>query len=83
MKEHIERAVGRGVTAARRVGGGCINEGWRVELEGGRTAFVKTRAQVAPDEYESEAAALRWLAEPDAVNVPRVLGVSEHVLVLE
>jgi fructosamine-3-kinase len=83
VKEHVERAVGRAVTAARRVGGGCINEGWRVELEGGDTAFVKTRAQVAPDEYDSEAAALRWLAEPRAVNVPRVLGVSEHVLALE
>ena len=83
MKEDIERAVGRRVVAARPVGGGCINEGWRAELEGGTTAFVKTRADVPPDEYENEAAALRWLAEPKAVNVPAVLGHSERVLAIE
>ena len=83
MKEHVEEAVGRKVAGATRVGGGCINEGWRVELDDGKSAFVKTRAQVAPDEYENEAAALRWLAEPDAVNVPAVLGFNEHVLALE
>jgi fructosamine-3-kinase len=83
MNEEIERATGRRVGAARPVGGGCINEGWRVELEGGITAFVKTRRDVPPDEYGNEAAALRWLAEPQAVNVPAVLGHSERVLALE
>src|SRR3954468_6702150 len=83
MKGDGESAVGRRVVDARRVGGGCINEGWRVQLEDGTRAFVKTRAEVARGEYESEAAALRWLAEPGAVNVPRVLGVSEQVLALE
>jgi fructosamine-3-kinase len=83
MKEAIERAIGRRVVDARRVGGGCINEGWRVELEGGTRAFVKTRSQVAPGEYEAEARALRWLAEPQAVRVPEVLGVSDDVLALE
>ena len=83
MKAAIERATGRRVTEARRVGGGCINEGWRAELDDGRVAFVKTRAEVAPGEYETEADALRWLAEPQAVRVPAVLGVSEEVLALE
>jgi fructosamine-3-kinase len=75
--------VGLRVVGAARVGGGCINEGWRVELEDGTRAFVKTRPAVSPDEYANEAAGLRWLAEPEAVNVPRVLGYSEHVLALE
>jgi fructosamine-3-kinase len=83
MKEAAESAVGLRVADARRVGGGCINEGWRVEFEDGTRAFVKTRLQVAPGEYEAEAAALRWLAEPGAVNVPRVLGYSERVLAIE
>ena len=83
MKKHVELAVGRRLVDARRVGGGCINEGWQVELEGGEPAFVKTRAQVAPGEYGTEARALGWLAEPQAVNVPRVLGVSERLLALE
>jgi fructosamine-3-kinase len=83
MRQAIERATGRRVRDARRVGGGCINEGWRAELDDGRVAFVKTRQEVAPGEYETEAEALRWLAEPHAVSVPDVLGVSDEVLVLE
>lgn len=78
MKDAIERATGRRVTGARRVGGGCINEGWQVDLEGGERAFVKTRQDVPRGEYETEAAGLRWLAEPQAVRVPKVLGVSEE-----
>jgi len=83
MKDEIERATGRRVVAARRVGGGCINDGWRVEFDDRSVAFVKTRAGVPPDEYSNEAAALRWLAEPRAVNVPEVLGHSERVLAIE
>jgi fructosamine-3-kinase len=83
MKEEIERATGQRVMGVWRVGGGCINDGWRVGLDGGATAFVKTRQDVPPDEYENEAAALRWLAEPQAVNVPRVIGVSKQVLAIE
>ena len=83
MKEEIARAVGRRVVGARPVGGGCINEGWRAELDDGRVAFVKTRSDVPPDEYENEAAALGWLAEPRTVNVPAVLGHTERVLAIE
>ena len=83
MKERVEGVLGRRVVDARRVGGGCINEGWRVELEGGEQAFVKTRPEAAPGEYAAEAAALEWLAEPGAVRVPRVIGVGEDLLALE
>jgi fructosamine-3-kinase len=83
MKDAVERATGRRVTAARRVGGGCINEGWQVEFDRGGRAFVKTRGEVAPGEYATEAEGLRWLAEPGAVRVPKVLGVSEGLLALE
>jgi fructosamine-3-kinase len=65
------------VADARRVGGGCINEGWRVEFEDRGLAFVKTRQDVAPGEYTIEADGLRWLAEPAAVRVPAVIAVRE------
>jgi fructosamine-3-kinase len=83
MKEEIELATGRRVVSTQPVGGGCINEGWRAELDDGRVVFVKTRSDVPPDEYANEAAALEWLAEPQAVNVPAVLGHSPRVLALE
>ena len=75
--------IGQPVASAQRVGGGCINEGWRVDLESGERLFVKTRAEVAPGEYTAEADGLRWLAEPGAVRVPAVHAVADDMLALE
>jgi len=72
-----------GATNARRVGGGDINEAWRVTLVDGATAFVKTRADAGPGEYTAEATGLAWLAEPGALRTPRVLEVGEDYLALE
>jgi fructosamine-3-kinase len=73
----------QGATNARRVGGGDINEAWRVTLADGREAFVKTRGEAAPEEYAAEARGLRWLAEPGALRTPRVWEVTRGHLVLE
>jgi fructosamine-3-kinase len=75
------RALGRPL-AARAVSGGMINSAWRLELEGGARAFVKARADAPPDEYATEAAALRWLAAGGA-RVPAVLAVERDFLALE
>ncbi len=72
-----------GATGARRVGGGDINEAWRVTLADGATAFVKTRADAGPGEYTAEADGLAWLAEPGALRTPRVIEVGEDYLALE
>ena len=83
LEEAVRAATGRAVRGLQRVGGGDINEAFRVQFEDESFGFVKTRADVAPGEYEAEAAALRWLAEPRALRVPEVLGVGERVLVLD
>src|SRR5262249_30050748 len=72
-----------GARVLERCGGGDINEAWRVALADGREAFVKTRAQARPGEYELEAFGLRWLAEPGALRLPQVLEVGEGYLALE
>jgi fructosamine-3-kinase len=72
-----------GATDAQPVGGGDINQAFRVRMADGRVAFVKTRAGAAPGEYEAEAEGLRWLAEPGAVRTPAVLEVGECYLALE
>ncbi len=72
-----------GARQARALSGGDINEAFRVVLADGRDAFVKTRDDAEPGEFESEAAGLRWLAEARALRVPRVLEVSEQYLALE
>ena len=72
-----------GASGARPVGGGDINEAFRVLLADGREAFVKTRADPNPGEYAAEAAGLAWLAEPGALRTPRVLDLDEGYLALE
>ena len=72
-----------GARDARAVGGGDINEAFRVTLADGSDAFVKTRAGAAPGEYAAEAAGLRWLAERGALRTPRVLDVADGYLALE
>jgi fructosamine-3-kinase len=79
----VRDATGRGARAGERVSGGSINEAWRVELDDGTPAFVKTRAGAAPEEYATEAAGLRWLAAAGGLPVPAVLGLGTEVLVLE
>jgi fructosamine-3-kinase len=80
----IAAATGSPPRAATRVGGGDINDAWRVELHDQRQAFVKTRPDVPAGEYAAEAAALAWLGEPEGgLAVPAVLGVTDDVLVLE
>jgi fructosamine-3-kinase len=71
-----------GARDVRRVGGGDINESFRVALDGG-DAFVKTRADAAAGEYAAEAAGLAWLAEPGALRTPRVLEIDARYLALE
>lgn len=72
-----------GARDARAVGGGDINEAFRVTLADGREAFVKTRHGAAPGEYAAEARGLRWLAEPGALRTPAVLDVGGDHLALE
>ena len=73
----VARAAGAEVTGGSRASGGSINEAWALELAGGGRAFVKTRVDAAPGEYATEAAGLGWLAQADAVALPRVLAVGE------
>jgi len=72
-----------GAHDALRLGGGDINEAFRVRLADGSEAFVKTRAGAIPGEYEAEAAGLGWLAEPGLLRTPRVVELGPDYLALE
>ncbi len=72
-----------GAEDVRRVGGGDINEAFRLRLGDGRVAFVKTRRETVPGEYAAEASGLLWLAEPGLLRTPAVLEVHEEYLALE
>lgn len=70
------------MTSSHPVAGGDLNDAFDVTLADGRRLFVKTRAGAPPDEYATEAAGLRWLAEPGALRVPEVVAVGETFLAL-
>src|SRR5258707_7058582 len=72
-----------GASDPRPVGGGDINEAYRVTLADGREAFVKTRREPIPGEYAAEAVGLAWLAEPGQVRTPAVLDQDESYLALQ
>jgi fructosamine-3-kinase len=82
LEQAVATAVGRPVRALQPVPGGDINNAYRAEFENGAPAFVKTRPDAPPGEYASEAAGLRWLAEPGGLGTPDVLGVSDELLAL-
>jgi fructosamine-3-kinase len=77
LAEAVGRAAGSPVIGGRPASGGSINEAWALELEDGRRAFVKTRADASAGEYGIEAAGLRWLAEPGALELPGVIAVGD------
>jgi fructosamine-3-kinase len=75
LAEAAGAALGSAVADARSLSGGDLNDTWRLELTDGRTVFAKTAADAPPGGYTTEAAGLRWLAEPGALELPEVLAV--------
>jgi fructosamine-3-kinase len=73
----LERLCESPVAEVRRAGGGDINEAYWVRLADERRMFLKTRADARRGEYVAEAAGLRWLAQPRALNVPVVVAVGD------
>lgn len=85
LRDAIESARGASVAAHAPVHGGDVAVAYRVDLHDGRRVFAKTHRNPPPGFFTTEAAGLRWLAEPSALPVPAVLAVSDQpaFLVLE
>lgn len=76
-------SVPAGASVLGRVSGGDINEALRLRLRDGREAFVKTRADARPGEFEAEARGLAWLADAAALRVPAVIEAAPGHLALQ
>lgn len=72
IEQRIAAATGSAFNGAEHtpVGGGCINDAYRIE-GGGRRFFVKLNDADRLEMFEAEAAGLDELAAADAVRVPR------------
>jgi fructosamine-3-kinase len=67
----IERAISQPFESRdrRSVGGGCINQGYRVS-DGEKTFFVKLNSANELEMFEAEALGLRHMAEAQSIRVP-------------
>jgi len=79
----LEEQLGASVARREPVGGGSINDALRLELEDGRTLFLKTHGRPPAGFFEAEAAGLRAMAATSTIRVPEVVAVDEDYLVLE
>jgi fructosamine-3-kinase len=61
------------------VGGGCINQAWKVEDENGRLWFVKMNHAHLLDMFEAESLGLKEMLASDSIRVPKpiVSGIAD------
>jgi fructosamine-3-kinase len=78
----IEVALGERLQSARPLGGGCIGEVYKIELEDG-TPLVAKVDESGESHLEREAYMLRYLRERSNLPVPKVYHGSETLLLME
>jgi fructosamine-3-kinase len=82
LAEGVEEYLGERILSARPMGGGCIGEVYRVELEGGAPLVAKVDRKSA-SHLEREVYMLRYLGENSDLPVPQVFHGSETLLLME
>ena len=82
IAERVEHLLAQAVVATTPVAGGDVCTSTRVRLSDGSSALVKTRAGAPDGFFAAEARGLRWLAEPQVIDVAEVLAVEPDCLVL-
>ena len=82
LAEAIEASLGERLRSARPMGGGCIGEVYKVELEDGTPLVAKLDREGA-SHLEREAYMLRYLRERSDLPVPEVYHGSETLLLME
>jgi fructosamine-3-kinase len=82
LAEGIEASLGERLKSARPMGGGCIGEVYRVDLDSGTPLVAKVDRE-GKSHLEREAYMLRYLREKGALPVPEVYHGSETLLLME
>jgi fructosamine-3-kinase len=78
----VEASLGERLKSARPMGGGCIGEVYRVELEDGTPLVAKVDGQ-GESHLDREAYMLRYLRERSDLPVPEVYYGSETLLLMQ
>ncbi|MBP3192748.1 fructosamine kinase family protein [Natronogracilivirga saccharolytica] len=76
VDHYFNEQFGSGVSGVAAVGGGCINDTYRVTLGDGSDFFVKENRISLLDMFEKEARGLRLLSEAaNGIQIPEVHGI--------
>ena len=82
LAEGIEASLGERLKSARPMGGGCIGEVYRVDLDNGTPLVAKVDRE-GKSHLEREAYMLCYLREKSELPVPEVYFGSERLLLME
>jgi predicted unusual protein kinase regulating ubiquinone biosynthesis (AarF/ABC1/UbiB family) len=82
IADGVEAALGERLLSARPLGGGCIGEVYRAELENGTPVVAKVDRGGEP-RLDREAYMLRYLRENSGLPVPAVYHSSPELLLME
>jgi fructosamine-3-kinase len=82
IAEGVEDSLGERLKSARPLGGGCIGEVYRVDLEDG-TPLVAKVDRDGESHLKREAYMLRYLREKSELPVPEVYHGSERLLLMQ
>ena len=82
LSEEIEEHLGERLRSARPMGGGCIGEVYKAELEDGAALVAKVDRE-GESHLEREAYMLCYLKERSNLPVPEVYHSSERLLLME
>jgi fructosamine-3-kinase len=82
VAEGVEAHLGERMLSVRPLGGGCIGEVYRAELEEGTPLVAKVDRE-GESHLEREAYMLRYLREKSELPVPEVYHASETLLLME
>jgi fructosamine-3-kinase len=82
IADGVEAALGERLLSARPLGGGCIGEVYRAELENGTPVVAKVDRGGKP-RLDREAYMLRYLRENSGLPVPEVYHSSPELLLME
>ncbi len=83
LRRQVSELLGSEVLAIHAVSGGCISDAYRCQLANKREVFVKHNRDCDAALFATEAQGLAWLAQANALPIPKVLGHGDDFLALE
>ena len=82
IARRAEQLLGTPVVSTAPIAGGDVATATKLRLNDGSQALMKTLAGAPSGFFAAEARGLRWLGEPQAVDVPEVLAAEHDCLII-